>query len=75
MTLAGRPLAVWFEFAGLLFALTALAIVAMPFSGGWLLLPAAIGLLLKKRNDVANVAVRPAAGSDVKRHLEQRSRR
>ena len=70
MTLARRPLAVWFEFAGLLFALTALAIVAMPFSGGWLLLLAAIGLLLKKRNDVANVAVQPAAGSDVKRHLE-----
>jgi len=91
---AGRPLAFWFEFAGLLsivfglavdriekerihfpaavgygfFALTALAIVAMPFSGGWLLLPAAIGLLLKKRNKhlwapiAANLAVGVSLG-------------
>ncbi|MEW6733088.1 MAG: DUF6463 family protein [Acidobacteriota bacterium] len=73
----GRPLAFWFEFAGLLtivfglaldwfekermhfsstvtygfFTIVTLAIVAMPLSGGWLLLPAAVGMLLKQRKD------------------------
>ena len=80
---AGRPLAFWFEFAGLLtivfglavdwiekernrfppavsygfFTITALAIVAMPLSGGWLLLPAAVGMLLKRNKSADNVAV------------------
>ncbi|MEK7401601.1 MAG: DUF6463 family protein [Gemmatimonadota bacterium] len=71
---AGRPLAFWFEFAGLLtilfgiaidwiekegkgfpvalrygfLLLVVVAIVAMPFSGGWLLVPGAMGLLMKR---------------------------
>jgi Na+-transporting NADH:ubiquinone oxidoreductase subunit NqrB len=70
----GRPLAFWFEFAGLLTivlgssidwmeqrdislppiachgfgALVVLAIVAMPVGGGWLLVPSAVGLLMKR---------------------------
>ncbi|MCE2723581.1 MAG: DUF6463 family protein [Burkholderiales bacterium] len=40
----------------LFFSLTALAIVAMPLSGGWLLLPPAVGMLLKPRAGARNVA-------------------
>ena len=76
----GRPLAFWFECAGLLtilfgiaidwiekegkgfpvtlrygfLLLVVVAIVAMPFSGGWLLVPGAIGLLLKRNKVVEN---------------------
>ena len=70
----GRPLAFWFELAGILMILlgiavdqieknqqtisgflvfgfailTVLAIVAMPMSGGWLLIPGVVGLFMKK---------------------------
>ena len=79
----GRPLAFWFEYAGLVTIffgmaidwvekerrpfpvalsygfplLVVVAIVAMPFSGGWLLLPGAIGLLMKRTKGGGNVAV------------------
>lgn len=79
----GRPLAFWFEFAGLVTIffgvaidwiekergcfpapiaygfplLVIVAIVAMPFSGGWLLLPGAIGLLMKRNKGGGNGAV------------------
>ena len=71
---AGRPLAFWFEFVGLLtilfgiaidqiekqgvnfpgslaygFAfLTLLGILTMPVGGGWLMVPGAVGLLIKR---------------------------
>ena len=38
-------------------AVTTLAIIAMPLSGGWLLLPPAVGLLLKRGKSAENVAV------------------
>lgn len=37
---------------GGLLALALIAIVAMPMSGGWLLLPPAIAILLRKRRDL-----------------------
>lgn len=78
---AGRPLAFWFEGAGLLIILLGVAIdwiekegkgfpvvlsygfpllvvvsiVAMPFSGGWLFVPGAIGLLMKRNKGGGNV--------------------
>ena len=71
---AGRPLAFWFVFLGMLTILfgatvdriekdqrvfpaflaygfsflTVLSIVAMPVSGGWLMLPGAVGLFVKR---------------------------
>ncbi len=79
----GRPLAFWFEFAGLLsiifgltidrmekesvsiprvigygfFCLVVLAIVAMPVGGGWLLVPGALGLLVKRPRGPNRAAV------------------
>ena len=79
----GRPLAFWFEFAGLLTIvfglaidrmekesiamprvmaygfsiLVALAIIAMPVGGGWLLMPAAMGMLLKRQRGQGHAAV------------------
>lgn len=76
----GRPLAFWFEFAGLLTivlggsidwmekadislppivgygfgGLVVLAIIAMPVSGGWLLVPSAVGLLMKRHRSTRN---------------------
>ena len=76
----GRPLAFWFEFAGLLTivfgssidwiekadfslppivgygfgGLVALAIIAMPVGGGWLLLPSAVGLLMKRHRGASD---------------------
>lgn len=38
-------------------AVTALAIIAMPLSGGWLLLPPAVGLVLRSGKSAENVAV------------------
>lgn len=78
---SGRPLAFWFEFAGMLMILfgatidqqekaqrvfpaflgygflflTLLGIVTMPIGGGWLMVPAAVGLLRKKAKSPKNV--------------------
>lgn len=76
----GRPLAFWFEFAGLLTivlgssidwmekadislppivcygfgGLAVLAIIAMPVGGGWLLVPSAVGMLMKRHKSTRN---------------------